>query len=234
MAEVSLVKLYSTECQWTLLMVNQYWFRYWLGAVRHQAITWANVDPDLCHHMSSLGHNELMDWFLILAQPLPGPMMTYCHLNQQNTQICSSSLLWNTKATPCEGKICGISFKIRLWALFCLVVLYTIMHCISPYHCKKTCITTQCIFQDICTWFVLCCGLVWIGFIPILQGCFTGIGAITWLPQCQWSNPEEYDDRDHMNPIETGDISRKTQNKTQHNCVYILRNIRQHHNNDVT
>ena len=25
----------------------------------HQAITWANVDPDLCHHMVSLGHNEL-------------------------------------------------------------------------------------------------------------------------------------------------------------------------------
>ena len=24
-----------------------------------QAITWANVDPDLCHHMASLGHNEL-------------------------------------------------------------------------------------------------------------------------------------------------------------------------------
>ena len=24
-----------------------------------QAITWANVDPDLCRHMASLGHNEL-------------------------------------------------------------------------------------------------------------------------------------------------------------------------------
>ena len=26
----------------------------------------------------------------------------------------------------------------------------------------------------------------------ILQGCFTGTGAIMWLPQCQWSNPEGY------------------------------------------
>ena len=26
--------------------------------VRQQAITWGNVDPDLCHHMASLGHNE--------------------------------------------------------------------------------------------------------------------------------------------------------------------------------
>ena len=28
-------------------------------AVRQQAITWANVDPDLCHHMVALGHNGL-------------------------------------------------------------------------------------------------------------------------------------------------------------------------------
>ena len=25
-----------------------------------QVITWANVDPDLCRHMVSLGHNELI------------------------------------------------------------------------------------------------------------------------------------------------------------------------------
>ena len=24
-----------------------------------EAITWANVDPDLCRHIASLGHNEL-------------------------------------------------------------------------------------------------------------------------------------------------------------------------------
>ena len=28
-------------------------------AVWQQAITWANVDPDLCRHMALLGHNEL-------------------------------------------------------------------------------------------------------------------------------------------------------------------------------
>ena len=27
--------------------------------VRQQAITWANVDPDLCRHMASLGPSEL-------------------------------------------------------------------------------------------------------------------------------------------------------------------------------
>ena len=32
-----------------------------LGAVRQQAIAWANVDPDLCRLMASLGLNELTD-----------------------------------------------------------------------------------------------------------------------------------------------------------------------------
>ena len=30
-------------------------------------------------------------------------------------------------------------------------------------------------------------------FTHILQGYFTGTGAIKWLPQCQWSNPEGYE-----------------------------------------
>ena len=34
--------------------------------------------------------------------------------------------------------------------------------------------------------------LVLIDFTHILQGGFTGIGAIIRLPQCQWSYPEEY------------------------------------------
>ena len=39
-----------TDDQWTLVQVM---------AWRQQAITWANVDPDLCRHMVSIGHNEL-------------------------------------------------------------------------------------------------------------------------------------------------------------------------------
>ena len=31
-----------------------------------------------------------------------------------------------------------------------------------------------------------------LSFHHIFQGCFTGIGTIIWLPQCQWSNPEVY------------------------------------------
>ena len=40
---------------WSL--VNKFQVMAW--SVRQQAITRANVDSDLCHHMTSLGHNEL-------------------------------------------------------------------------------------------------------------------------------------------------------------------------------
>ena len=50
------------------------------GVVRQQAITWANVDPDLCCRMVPLGHNELT------AKPLPDLMITqfnYAHMGHQ-------------------------------------------------------------------------------------------------------------------------------------------------------
>ena len=31
-------------------MISQHWFSWWLGAIRQQALTWANANPDLCHH----------------------------------------------------------------------------------------------------------------------------------------------------------------------------------------
>ena len=59
MTGVSLVKLPSDECHWIFQTINQYWFRWWLGAVKQQVSAWANVDPDLCRHMASLGYNDL-------------------------------------------------------------------------------------------------------------------------------------------------------------------------------
>ena len=47
------------DCHWTLLKICQHWFRDWLGAVKPQAISWANVDLILCCHLVSLGCNEL-------------------------------------------------------------------------------------------------------------------------------------------------------------------------------
>ena len=68
----ALVKLLSDECHYrTPKMIGQHSFRWWLGAIRQQAITWANVDPKLWRHMASVGHNELTsqhilgDWFSI-------------------------------------------------------------------------------------------------------------------------------------------------------------------------
>ena len=58
-SRVVLVILLSSKCHWVLFdylstLVQD--FRYWIGAVRQQAITWASVDPDLCFRMSSSGH----------------------------------------------------------------------------------------------------------------------------------------------------------------------------------
>ena len=36
--------------------------RQWLGAIGQQTITLANVDPDICRHMASLGQNGLIKW----------------------------------------------------------------------------------------------------------------------------------------------------------------------------
>ena len=49
-------------CQTTSLVPSQHWFRYWLDALRQQAITCANVDQCLYHYMVSLGCNEL-NWY---------------------------------------------------------------------------------------------------------------------------------------------------------------------------
>ena len=50
------------DCPGTLLMISQQCFRIWFVAVRQQAFTWANTDPNLCHHMTSVSH-ELNWWF---------------------------------------------------------------------------------------------------------------------------------------------------------------------------
>ena len=35
-------------------------YYWWLGAISQQAIIWINAAPDLCRHMVSLGHNDLI------------------------------------------------------------------------------------------------------------------------------------------------------------------------------
>ena len=66
MAEVYPVQLSLDECDWTWVMTSQHWFRLWLGAMRLQATTWANVDQALFCHMASLGHNEWNDSYSLV------------------------------------------------------------------------------------------------------------------------------------------------------------------------
>ena len=62
---ISVIGGWDISCELALrwmsldLTGGQHWFRQWLGAVRQQAITWANVDPNICRHIPLIGHNEL-------------------------------------------------------------------------------------------------------------------------------------------------------------------------------
>ena len=79
------------------IMESQHWFREWLGAVRQQAITWVNVDPDLCRHMVSLGHNELIfsqntfEFMTCNMSLISGQRRHSC-----NIMSVSTLLLWNS------------------------------------------------------------------------------------------------------------------------------------------
>ena len=63
------IKLNFNLWIWTPSMIRQQWSRKWFGVVRRQAIIWANVDPDLCRHMASLSHNELMSLWIYIVIP---------------------------------------------------------------------------------------------------------------------------------------------------------------------
>ena len=70
-------------------------------------------------------------------------------------------------SSPCNGHlVCFYSYK---FVIFCRYLQY--------------------IARKLCRWFVFCCGVLLVDFTHILQGYFTGTGAIMYLPQCQWSNP---------------------------------------------
>ena len=65
---ISDVQLPSNECDWTLQIINQHCFGKWPRSIAQQAITWANVDPDICRHMASPVHivltfMVLVEWF---------------------------------------------------------------------------------------------------------------------------------------------------------------------------
>ena len=88
MAEAYDMKLPPGDNHWTSLMISQHWFRLWLGAVRQQAITWANVDPDQCHHMASLGHRFFKyKWYRFLPGTITNTLWGHIDHFQLLSQI---------------------------------------------------------------------------------------------------------------------------------------------------
>ena len=86
---VLLVKLLSGECHRTSAVICLFWFRYWFGADKQRAITWSNVDADLCHHVASLGHmvnkypdssNEIQLWLQQTKQNKTMNTHTHTHI----------------------------------------------------------------------------------------------------------------------------------------------------------
>ena len=73
-----------------------------LVQVRHWAITWVNVDPDLCRHIVSLGHNELMNFY-------PPSIIWHCTL----------ALFWVSHSPdpwvhqPCSVNFCSGQFHVN-------------------------------------------------------------------------------------------------------------------------
>ena len=85
------VHLLSCECHRTSLMRSQHWFRQWLGAIRQQAIIWANLDPDLYPHMASLGHTELKFEIYAYGSHWVATQMVLC--------ITGNSIVFSTACT---------------------------------------------------------------------------------------------------------------------------------------
>ena len=79
----------STEHLWQKFIISQ---AICLRAVRPQAITWANVYAHLCRHMASLGHNALIDNYLL-----------------------TKAFIWHISAMLC---LSNLHFNVWYWPLF--------------------------------------------------------------------------------------------------------------------
>ena len=67
--------------------------------IRHQSITQANADPGLCHHMASLGHNELNFKGLSIIKCL------ICNLifPLVSLSLCFANMLWISSFIFCAN-----------------------------------------------------------------------------------------------------------------------------------
>ena len=72
-------------------LISQYWYRKLFVVFRQQAITRATVDPDLYHHMVSLGHSNLIRYSFLYLRYSNAIRMTHECLCMY---VCISSYMW--------------------------------------------------------------------------------------------------------------------------------------------
>ena len=101
----------------------------WCCAVRQQGISWA-IDPDLCHHMASLGHNELTNAWLCntgMRRPFILSIPNFTDLNMLNVNgndndfnvinyICTTSKL--TTSGQLSSCISMVHYDVIKWKYF--------------------------------------------------------------------------------------------------------------------
>ena len=67
------------------------------GVIRQQAITWVNVDPDICYYMAKIGHNKLnkltlfVKNYLVSSNNVRNFYQSYCHADifLLNNNVCN-------------------------------------------------------------------------------------------------------------------------------------------------
>ena len=104
------LKLPSGEWLETWLMINLHWFGSWLGAIRQQTITFANVYKDLWHH---LGQDKLTNLcqktqlhgcsngvFLVSSRGRPFDAPVRCSWN-----FCSWKQKWHHSIWPTDAEV---------------------------------------------------------------------------------------------------------------------------------
>ena len=88
---------------------------------RLHAVTWANIDQDLCHHMASLGHNELMLWVLNKMVSILQTIFS----NYAYSGLTIFCIWWVTNITMC-----------RPWHCCFLIAVYIISHHVLTHLCS--------------------------------------------------------------------------------------------------
>ena len=131
-------------------MIHQQWFRLWLGAIRQQAITWANVDLDLCHHMASSGHSKLKyDPFFLFSLLADNAILDCIYVEVLKTYFVLDLMCWKNHPVY-DSEVCTL--QASRGNLFNLV--FKGKNLFFPNFCEKTFpgafkIALKCPFQSL-------------------------------------------------------------------------------------